>query len=75
MEERNTVVDQRSIGVMDRPVARVLKRRKEQLLFLRQYPCSIRRASITSRCFKIKTVRSFETSETRNSSTQRRNLE
>jgi hypothetical protein len=75
VEERNTAVDQHSMGIMNRPVARVLNCHKEQLLILRMYRRCIRRASRTSSCFKIKTVRSFETSGTRNASIQCRNLE
>jgi hypothetical protein len=75
MEERNTAFGEHNIGTMNRPVARVLNCRKEQLLILRMYRRSVWRSSRTSWCFKMKTVRSFETSETRNSSTQRRNLE
>jgi hypothetical protein len=41
MEERNTAVDQRSIGIVNRPVASVLNSHKEQLLILRMFRRSI----------------------------------
>ena len=48
MEERNTAVDQHSIGIMNRPVTRVLNCRKEQLLILGLCRRGIRRTSRTS---------------------------
>jgi hypothetical protein len=48
MEEGNTAVDQHSIGVMNRPVARVLNSHTEQLLILRMYRRSVWGAFMTS---------------------------